>query len=81
MVLFGSSEEKEIKSDGIVTNNLIVENELKTTDDDLHMWIKNLVIVQVIILAIMAIKMIMKHAKRTAQRENILLNEVRARQG
>lgn len=79
MGLFGNSEETNAKNDGIVATSLVLNNELKTVDDDLHFWLKLLVIIELCVLLILIVKFIIKNVKRSARQENLLLSEIRNR--
>lgn len=48
MGLFGDSEEKtnQVESSGVVNNNLILNNELKVTDNETEFYMKLLVLIQ-----------------------------------
>lgn len=53
-----SSKPAKVESGGIVTNNLILDNEVKVIifDDDEHFWLKVLLCVQIGILLIIIVK-------------------------
>lgn len=73
MGFFSSDEQKEIKSDGVVTNNLVLDNELKTTNNDVEFYLKLITIIGLAFFLYTIVKNLMKAAKRTQLRDTIML--------
>lgn len=74
----GSSESKEVESDntGYINNNLISNNELKTTDDNADGLLLILVILETIQIILILVKLLIKFTKNQSRRDSILLRNV-----
>ena len=72
----GSSESKshESKNEGVINNNLVLENEIKTTNNDEEMLLKIIVGLFVFVLICMILRSIIKYSKKQQVRETLLAN-------
>ena len=70
----GHSESKEnnLDNDGVISQNLIVENEIKVTNNETKVLLKISVIIQASILLLIVLKTLIKYAKKEQQRDQLL---------
>lgn len=76
----GGDSSKEQKSEGVINNNLILDNELKTTNNDMENMLKILVVISILVLLYLVIKSIVKAAKNNLRMENLLLQRITSAQ-
>lgn len=72
-----SSKDQPLKNDGLLGQNLIVDNEIKITNNDEQFLLIMLVIVQILMLIFVILKSIIKAAKKMQQRDNVLIQRNR----
>lgn len=71
----GTSESKDnsIENDGVVNSNLMINNEVKTTNDDAEFLLKLSLAVQCIILTVIILRYVIKSARRNQRNQDIIL--------
>lgn len=67
----GGSESKpqEVKNDSILSQSLIVDNEIKITNNDEQWLLVMLVVIQLLMLVFLVLESIIKAAKKMQQRD------------
>lgn len=73
----GSSDSKQLKSEG-VNQNLILNNELKVTNDDGELLLKVIIVLLIICMLYMGAKSLIKVAKKEQQRDNLIARNATA---
>lgn len=67
------SSDSDIRKEATNNNELIVNNELKVTNNNSEFTLYIIAIVQIIFLGIVIYKMILKRGRRENQREQVIL--------